>query len=57
MTLQSPGQKRPDPQSQHPQPHIPLYWWIVLMGLMIWNATTYLKSSAGAGADTLQHIR
>ncbi len=57
MTLQSPGQKRPDPQSQHPQPHIPLYWWIVLMGLMIWNATTYLKSSAGAGGDTLQHIR
>ncbi len=44
MTLQSPGQKRPDPQSQHPQPHIPLYWWIVLMGLMIWNAATYFKS-------------
>jgi cell division protease FtsH len=44
MTIQSPNQKQPDQQPQNPQPRISLFWWIVLIGLTIWNLFTYFKS-------------
>jgi cell division protease FtsH len=43
MNMQSPNQKPPDQQPQLPRPRISLFWWIVLIGLMIWNVVTYLK--------------
>ena len=45
MTMQSPNQKPPDGQSQIPQQRISLFWWIVMIGLMIWNAITYFKGA------------
>jgi cell division protease FtsH len=46
MTMQSPdSQKPPDQQPKIPQARISLFWWIVLIGLMIWNAITYFKSA------------
>jgi cell division protease FtsH len=45
MNMQSPHQKQSDGQPQTPQPRISRLWWIVLVGLMIWNAITYLKAA------------
>ncbi len=45
MTMQSPNQKPPNGQSQFPQQRISLFWWIVMIGLMIWNAITYFKGA------------
>jgi cell division protease FtsH len=45
MTMQSPGSKKPDGQQQIPQPRISLFWWIVLIGLMIWNLITYFGTT------------
>lgn len=41
MNMQSPNQKQPNQQPQIPQPRIPWFWWILLIGLMIWNVITY----------------
>ena len=43
MNMQTPNQTRPNEQPQIPQPRIPRFWWILLIGLMIWNGITYLS--------------
>jgi ATP-dependent Zn protease len=43
--MQSPNQKTPDEQPQTPQLRISPFWWILLIGLMVWNAITYFKSA------------
>ena len=45
MTMQSPNQKPPDQQPEIPQLRISPIWWVILIGLMIWNAITYFKSA------------
>jgi cell division protease FtsH len=45
MTMQSPNSRQPDQQPRIPRPRISPFWWIVLVGLMIWNIVTYLKSA------------
>jgi cell division protease FtsH len=45
MNVQSPNKKQPDQQPPVSQPHISWFWWIVLIGLTIWNITTYLKAA------------
>lgn len=43
MNMQTPNQTQPNDQAQTPQPRISWFWWILLIGLMIWNAITYLS--------------
>jgi len=45
MTIRSHNQKGPDGQPQTPQPRISWLWWIILIGLMIWNVITYFKAA------------
>lgn len=47
MTAQPPNPKSSDGLSQSPVPQlrIPSFWWLILIGLMIWNAITYLKGA------------
>lgn len=45
MTMQSQNQKQSDGQPQTPQPNISRFWWIVLVGLTIWNLVTYFKTA------------
>jgi cell division protease FtsH len=43
MNMQTPNQTQPNDQTPTPQPRISWFWWILLIGLMIWNAITYLS--------------
>ncbi len=45
MTMQSPNQGAPDQKPQTPRPRISPLWWIVLVGLMIWNIVTYFRAA------------
>ena len=45
MNMQSPNQKQPDGQPQAPQPYVSRFWWILLIGLTIWNVITYFKAA------------
>jgi cell division protease FtsH len=45
MNLRSPDQKPPEGGSQIPRMRVSPIWWVVLIGLMIWNAITYLKGA------------
>ncbi len=45
MTMQSPNQGAPDQKPQAPRPRISPLWWIVLVGLTIWNVVTYFKGA------------
>lgn len=43
--MQSPNQNSPDQTPQIPRPRIPLFWWVVIIGLLIWNALSYFASA------------
>jgi cell division protease FtsH len=45
MTMQSRNQKAPDGQPQTPQPGSSRLWWIILIGLTIWNVITYFRAA------------
>jgi hypothetical protein len=45
MNMQTPNQTGPNGQSQTPQPRVPWFWWILLIGLMIWNVITYFQAA------------
>ncbi|MGE5251148.1 MAG: ATP-dependent zinc metalloprotease FtsH [Bacteroidota bacterium] len=50
MDTQSPRQHSSNQESPEgqgpPQPRLSRLWWIVLIGLMVWNAITYFKPAA-----------
>jgi len=37
-----------DQQNKKQLPRISIFWWIVLIGLMVWNAITYLRAAPSA---------
>jgi cell division protease FtsH len=41
MTMQSPNQTGQNEQTQTPPPRISWFWWLLLIGLTIWNVMTY----------------
>ena len=45
--MQSPNPQRPNPSPNQPPKKISisLFWWILLGGLLVWNAITFLKGS------------
>jgi len=43
VNMESLNQKQPDGQAQNSKPRIS--WWIVLIGLMIWNIITYFRAA------------
>ncbi len=44
MSINSPDPKSPQPQPQLPQARLSIFWWLVIIGLLIWNAITYFKA-------------
>ena len=45
MTMQSRNQKVPDRRPQTPQAGSSRLWWIILIGLTIWNVITYFRAA------------
>jgi cell division protease FtsH len=45
MTMNLPNQKQPDQQPQMRTPRISPLWWIILIGLMIWNVFILFRSA------------
>jgi cell division protease FtsH len=45
MNMPSPNQKDHHGGTQTPQPAIPRFWWILLLGLIVWNVVTYLRAA------------
>jgi len=45
VNMESLNQKQPDGQAQNSKPRISWSWWIVLIGLMIWNIITYFRAA------------
>ena len=42
--MRSPSHQ-PNQQPQSPQPRIPWFWWVLLVGLTIWNVITYFRAA------------
>ena len=45
MNMQPSNKKTPDQQPQIPQSRISIFWWVVFVGLLIWNIATYFRSA------------